>query len=150
MTTALRQPVCVNAANVKTRLVAGVVCVACFALLALAGSLTPSADGHGTHTQMGLPQCSIMAFTDVPCPSCGMTTSFAHAADGRMDLALLAQPAGAMLALATAMAVLIAGYIAVTGHNVAVFLRPLLGGRGLVALLGLVVGAWVYKIVTLI
>ncbi len=138
-----------HAANVTTRVVAAVVCLACFALLAFAGSLTPSTDGHGTHTQVGLPQCSLMAFSDVPCPGCGMTTSFAHAADGRLDLALVAQPAGAVGALATAMAVLIAGYIAVTGNNVAVHLRPLAGGRAVFALLALIAAAWVYKIVTL-
>ena len=30
----------------------------------------------GTHQQLGLPECNFKALTSVPCPSCGMTTSF--------------------------------------------------------------------------
>lgn len=38
--------------------------------------LTPNAEGHGTHTQLGLPSCPSVAFFDRPCFGCGMTTSF--------------------------------------------------------------------------
>ena len=30
----------------------------------------------GTHQQLGLPECNFKALAGVPCPSCGMTTSF--------------------------------------------------------------------------
>ena len=30
----------------------------------------------GTHKQLGLPECSFKELAGVPCPSCGMTTSF--------------------------------------------------------------------------
>ncbi len=40
-----------------------------------------TADGqprtNATHTQLGLPQCSMIEMTGKPCPACGMTTSFA-------------------------------------------------------------------------
>lgn len=31
----------------------------------------------GTHQQMGLPSCHFLVMSGLPCPSCGMTTSFA-------------------------------------------------------------------------
>src|SRR5215475_13498262 len=38
-------------------------------------------EGHAellaTHRQLGLPECSFKVMTGKPCPSCGMTTSFA-------------------------------------------------------------------------
>ena len=30
----------------------------------------------GTHQQLGLPECTFKSMVGVPCPSCGMTTSF--------------------------------------------------------------------------
>lgn len=30
----------------------------------------------GTHMQLGLPDCNFKEITELPCPSCGMTTSF--------------------------------------------------------------------------
>ena len=43
--------------------------------------LDPYEDGEpremGTHQQLGLPPCQFNTMTGAPCPSCGMTTSFA-------------------------------------------------------------------------
>ena len=47
-------------------------------VLITAAFLTPSGEGHGTHTQLGLPPCGFLASTGLPCPGCGLTTSFAH------------------------------------------------------------------------
>lgn len=60
-----------------TGLVAGVV-------VALSAWLTPSTLGFGTHQQLGLPPCTFEAMTTVPCPGCGLTTSFAHMAHGHL------------------------------------------------------------------
>ena len=49
-------------------------------VLMTAFALTPSPDGHGTHTQLGLPPCGFFVITGLPCPGCGLTTSFAHLA----------------------------------------------------------------------
>jgi hypothetical protein len=70
------------------------------AVFALARWLEPSPKGFGTHTQLGLPPCHFAWVTGHPCPSCGMTTSFAWFVRGRYDRAFGANPAGSLLAAA--------------------------------------------------
>jgi len=72
------------------------------ALLATAAWLTPSPRGLGTHQQLGLPPCTIVAWFGIRCPSCGMTTAWAHLLRGQVVSALRANAGGAMLALAAA------------------------------------------------
>src|SRR5690606_33691507 len=69
-------------ANAGARIVACGVGAGCLGVLGLAPWLTPAAAGHGTHGQLGLPPCGWVLAMGRPCPSCGMTTAFAHAADG--------------------------------------------------------------------
>jgi hypothetical protein len=63
-------------------------------VLALSRLLEPAPEGIGTHTQLGLPPCGFLALFSLPCPACGLTTSFAHLA--RLDLlaSLRAHPLG--------------------------------------------------------
>jgi hypothetical protein len=63
-------------------------------VLGLARWLTPSPDGVGTHEQLGLPPCGVLAWLGVPCPACGLTTSFAHLARFDLIAGLRAQPLG--------------------------------------------------------
>ena len=65
--------------------------------MGVARALTPAASGHGTHKQLGLGTCSILAPTGVPCPVCGMTTSFSHLAHLEPLQGLVAQPFGVLL-----------------------------------------------------
>lgn len=69
-------------------------------VLGLAAGLTPSASRLGTHTQLGLPACGFLTRTGWPCPSCGLTTSFALAARGRFGDAAFVQPFGFLLFVA--------------------------------------------------
>ncbi|MBL8187388.1 MAG: DUF2752 domain-containing protein [Acidobacteria bacterium] len=62
--------------------------------LLLARWLTPSANGFGTHEQLGLPPCFFFKLTGIPCPSCGLTTSFAHSARLHFYQAFITQPFG--------------------------------------------------------
>lgn len=64
------------------------------AVLVVARSVEPSATGIGTHEQLGLPPCLFFKLTGLPCPSCGLTTSFAHAARLQFYDALVTQPFG--------------------------------------------------------
>ncbi len=71
------------------------------AVLITAATLTPSAEGHGTHTQLGLPPCGFLVYTGYPCPGCGLTTSFTHMIRLQVDGAFHANPFGILLFLCT-------------------------------------------------
>ena len=68
----------------------------------LAVSLTPDPDGFGTHQQLGLPPCSFQTMLGIPCPSCGMTTSFSHFVRGQWLSAAGANIGGLLLAVVCA------------------------------------------------
>jgi hypothetical protein len=51
-----------------------------------------------THRQMGLPPCTFKSMAGLPCPSCGMTTSFALLIRGDVWNSLRANCAGTILA----------------------------------------------------
>jgi hypothetical protein len=51
-----------------------------------------------THRQLGLPPCTFKTYTGLPCPSCGMTTSFALLVRGDVWNSVQANFAGTALA----------------------------------------------------
>jgi hypothetical protein len=51
-----------------------------------------------THTQLGLPECNFLRLTGLPCPSCGMSTSFALLVRGDLWNSLCANAVGTLLA----------------------------------------------------
>jgi hypothetical protein len=51
-----------------------------------------------THRQLGLPPCTFKTMTGVPCPSCGMTTSFALLIRGDVWNSMRANCVGTLLA----------------------------------------------------
>lgn len=51
-----------------------------------------------THMQLGLPPCNFRKMTGLPCPSCGMTTSFALLMHGDLANSLRANAVGTLLA----------------------------------------------------
>jgi len=72
-------------------------CLVLMALLGIAFCLEPSPRGFGTHLQLGLPPCSSYVWFGVPCPSCGMTTSWALVGDGKLATAMRVNSAGTLL-----------------------------------------------------
>lgn len=52
-----------------------------------------------THTQLGFKECTFKSLTGLPCPSCGMTSSFALFVRGDLGHSLQANFAGTALAL---------------------------------------------------
>jgi hypothetical protein len=74
------------------------------AVFGIAMYLDPyAADGSArqmeTHRQLGLPPCTFKAVTGLPCPSCGMTTSFALLVRGDVANSLRANCIGTLLAV---------------------------------------------------
>ena len=56
--------------------------------------LTPSADGHGTHRQLGFPPCPSVLMLGRPCPGCGLTTSWTSLLHGDLGHSIAAHPFG--------------------------------------------------------
>jgi hypothetical protein len=130
------------------RVIAGLVVLGGLAILSVAAWLTPSGSGVGTHEAMSLPKCGWVAIADFPCPTCGMTTAFAHAANGDFVASFLAQPVGFLLAIATAMATLVSLHIAVTGSRLERPFARLWGRHSGWILSALILAAWGFKIVS--
>jgi hypothetical protein len=86
-------------------------------VLLTASQLTPSPTGVGTHTALGLPACGFLAWSGLPCPACGLTTSFAHLARANLSQALAANPMGLPLFALTATAVALSLLQAYRGTN---------------------------------
>jgi hypothetical protein len=68
-------------------------------MLVTAAWLTPAPDGLGTHTQLGLPGCTLYTILGIRCPACGMTTSWAHVMHGDLSRGLQSNVAGVLLCL---------------------------------------------------
>jgi len=131
----------------KTRLWAALVLLACLGILGLAAWLEPDPRGYGTHQQLGFGKCGMLVTTGLPCPTCGMTTAFAYTVRGRLFQAFLAQPAGLLLALGTAICALGAIWVLVAGRLPPVRLPILTPYRLFFGLLVLLLGSWIFKIV---
>ena len=86
-------------------------------VLGIATWLHPDPSGVGTHRQLGLGGCIVLTLTGVPCPMCGMTTTFSLMAHGRPLTALLNQPFGVVLFSATVVACALGAYDLGTGRG---------------------------------
>ena len=74
-----------------------VVFVGGLAVLITAFFLSPDPRGFGTHEQLHLPPCFFLWLTHVPCPGCGLTTSFAYLAKGQFLKGAQIHPMGPAL-----------------------------------------------------
>jgi len=115
-------------------------------ILSIAAWLSPSADGLGTHKQLGLPQCGWIVAADLPCPTCGMTTAFSYTVRGNFLSAFKTQPFGMFLALCVAITGILGFTIALTGRPKTAFWYRWMTTKSLFIIAGLATFAWVYKI----
>ena len=98
-----------------------------------------------THTQLGLPPCNFVILAGRPCPSCGMTTSFALLVRGDIRGSLHANWAGTLIAVLWAFTMVWAVASGVVGKPL--FIPPGRGELVLTAIVGgvliLMLGRWV-------
>jgi len=132
-------------ASLGQRLVWAVVSLGCLSVLITAATLSANEANYGTHTQLGLPPCGFLMATGLPCLTCGMTTSFTLAVEGRWLEALIAQPMGAVLAFTSAMMVWVAGYAAIAGLALAGMLKSLFRQPVVIVIAVLWIAAWGFK-----
>jgi hypothetical protein len=136
-----------DSVKIGGRLLAAGVAGCCLAVLVVAAWLPPSPTGTGTHTRsLGLPPCNFLKTTNLPCPACGMTTSFSWFAKGNLPASLYVQPMGTVLAVLAAACVWGGFYIALSGRPAHRLLALLPSRYTLMPLLFLGVAAWGWKI----
>jgi hypothetical protein len=128
------------------RAVALLISGACLAVLLVAAKLNPNPAGESTHTQLGMNGCQFLAQTGLPCPSCGMTTSFAWFVRGNLLASLYVQPMGMVLAMLTALTFWTALYTGLTGKPLARLMRTIPPRYYVVPLLTWALAAWGWKI----
>jgi len=109
-------------------------------------ALQPNLAGLGTHRALGLPKCLFLQWTGLPCPSCGLTTSFTHLLHGHLNAAFAAHPLGPLLFAAFAVGALLssAEYL---GYSTP--LGRFLQGQGVqwaYAALAVFLGTWIFRL----
>ncbi len=113
-------------------------------VLIVACYLKPDPTGMGTHQGLGMPPCSFVLTSGLPCPTCGMTTAFSCVVRGRLWDAFLAQPAGMAFCIATIGLLIYGVHVAIVGKTRTVlwdrFATRLMLGLGL-----LILGGWGFK-----
>ncbi|CAN5463512.1 hypothetical protein BH09PLA1_BH09PLA1_31290 [soil metagenome] len=127
------------------RMLAAFVSLTCLTVLLIAVRLHPSPTGMATHTTMGFDECQFLKRTGLPCPSCGMTTSFAWFVRGNALASAYIQPMGFVLAILTTATTWAAGYIAVTGKPAHRLMRLISSRYYLLPLLIFAAAAWGWK-----
>jgi hypothetical protein len=130
----------------RVRLAFAGVALVCLAILTVARMLPPNQRGMGTHEALGLPPCGFVLTSGLPCPTCGMTTAFALLLHGRPVDAFVAQPAGAVLCVATLALFILSVQTVWTGRMIQVNWDRIGHVRLLVGFGLLVLGGWGFKL----
>lgn len=132
---------------VYTRIFGFLLFLSCGTTLAVALWLRPDSRGYGTHERLGFGACGVLVATGYPCPSCGMTTAFAHTVRGQWLRAIYVQPAGFLLALATIAALVLSVVMIVRGRGPVVDWLWLTPYRVFLFMLIFLLGGWGAKVV---
>lgn len=133
-------------AGTRERLLLGILFIALAAAVAAGWYLTPDPSGIGTATQLGLPPCGLIQTRDFPCPTCGVTTAFAHGVRFDLASAFMAQPLGLMLALVAYLGGAVALLFALAGWSVRPYLDRVNWRFAFLAFFVFALACWGFKI----
>ena len=120
--------------------------MACLAVLIVAASVQPDPSGESTHAQLGLNSCQFLARTGIPCPSCGMTTSFAWFVRGNLLASFYVQPMGLALAVIVSLTFWLALYMAISAKPAWRLVALIPAKYWLIPAMALAVFGWGWKI----
>ena len=117
----------------------------CGGVLGVGAWLRPDARGYGTHEALGIPPCSFMLNTGLPCPTCGMTTAFSLLLHGHPAKSFMVQPAGFAMCIGALALMVIAFHAAARGYFVQPNWARLGPVRVSISLGLLLLGGWGFK-----
>ncbi len=100
------------------------------AVIAASVVLAPDASGYGTHQRLLMLPCIFRMATHLPCPLCGLTTSFALTARGRVVEAFESNVLGPPLFAATLLVVVVSGLSLFSGMSAFVLATSILHHAG--------------------
>ena len=136
----------------RGRLTAAALFLPSTAVIGVARWLSPDPAGVGTHIQLGLAPCGVMAWSGFPCPMCGMTTTFSLMANLRPIDAVLNQPFGVFLFAITVIVALVGAMEIVRPANRwDHFIQWTIGKETKLITVFFIsmIGAWVYKVMAM-
>lgn len=88
----------IHKVNRKRNLLSNIfILVIILGVIIVARILSPKESGIGTHTELGFPPCTFYVLTKLPCPGCGITTSFSHMTRFQFKKAFQVHPYGPIL-----------------------------------------------------
>jgi hypothetical protein len=122
------------------------VSTACLSVMIVAASIQPDPSGESTHAQLGLNSCQFLARTGIPCPSCGMTTSFAWFVRGNLLASFYVQPMGLALAVIVSLTFWLALYMAISAKPAWRLVAMIPAKYWLIPAMALAVFSWGWKI----
>jgi Protein of unknown function (DUF2752) len=117
--------------------------------IAISRFLEPSVRGIGTHEQLGLPPCPFFIATGFPCPGCGLTTSFAHAARLNFYEASVTQPFGLLLFVILTLSIPLFVILLCRRIKLSQVLAPRLVSKLAYSLILFCLISWIYKIIVM-
>lgn len=123
--------------------------LAATAVIVLGTWIQPDPRGYGTHEQLGMDPCRFLAWTRIPCPGCGVTTSVALTARGEFAAAFWNQPFGVIAAVLAPLAAIVSVVQHARGRDLGATLRAVRPGWWGLALALAAAGSWIWKIVAM-